>query len=380
MADRQIIKLLEQLGPEDFLPMQQNYYVALGKFMGQILNSGALGGLLCTATSPPSFNVNIGAGEIYVTAPLNATDYGYVDMNPSTGNNTFIPADPTPILKQGIYTGGSFAAPAPVTPGYSINYLIQVAFQEVDNVAQSRLFAVGGVQNTNTVRQDLAIVQIKPGVPAPTGTQVTPSPDADFIGAWVVRVTYGQASVLPADIVSYPNAPFFGSSYGGALQDMLTLAEAQAVFLTPAQADARYALRPNIGTNAYFGEGNSASVPFSDSDPHLLALVQTGGNFISGGVFNAPFAGFYCGSYFVNFTLDAGSTGEQIVSWIETNGGTVIGREGESMGAGTYSSSLSVSFNAYLGAGDTLTIYTQKTGTGDCTAAIGFFACTAVAN
>jgi len=231
MADRQLIYTLEQLTTVDMLQTQQNYYIALARFMQEIVNPNALGGFLCTPTVVPSLNVDIGNGEIYVTEPTDTTDYG---VSPND-----IPADATPILKQGIYNGGSFSTPAPVTVGDSINYLIQITFQEIDDELQPRLFKVGGTVNVNTIRQDLAIVQIKAGTPAPTGTQVTPTPDAGFIGAWVITVAYGQTTVMSGDISQYTGAPFFGSAYGGAIQDMITQTQADAQFLkSPANGGA----------------------------------------------------------------------------------------------------------------------------------------------
>lgn len=255
MADRQLIYTLEQLTTVDMLQTQQNYYIALSRFMQEIVNPNALGGFLCTPTAVPSLNVDIGTGEIYITAPIDTTDYGVAPND--------IPADATPILKQGIYNGGTFSTPAPVTVGESINYLIQIIFQEVDNELQPRLFKVGGTLNVNTIRQDKAIVQIKAGTPAPTGTQVTPTPDAGFIGAWVITVAYGQTTVTSGNISQYSGAPFFGSSYGAAIQDMITKTQADAQFLkSPA----------NGGSSPYevFGEVNIGS-----RGPGAVAITST---------------------------------------------------------------------------------------------------------
>lgn len=258
MADRQLIYTLEQLTTVDMLQTQQNYYIALSRFMQEIVNPNALGGFLCTPTAVPSLNVDIGTGEIYITAPIDTTDYGVAPND--------IPADATPILKQGIYNGGTFSTPAPVTVGESINYLIQITFQEIDNDLQPRLFKVGGTINVNTIRQDNAIVQIKAGTPAPTGTQVTPSPDAGFIGAWVITVAYGQTTVTSGDISQYSGAPFFGSSYGGALQDMITQTQADAEFLkSPANGgNATYEFTGNV---AFGSTGAGTLVITSTSNP-----------------------------------------------------------------------------------------------------------------
>jgi hypothetical protein len=231
MADRQIWYFQQQVVGNSLLQMQQNNYIGLSRLMGELINYPALGGFLCTPTSPASLNVNIAAGEIYSQEQTDSTDYG---MPPD-----YIPADDTLIVKQGIAYGTSFATPAPVTVGYSINYLIEIGFQETDGVPQSTVFYTGPAQTVNTVRQDLGIVQIVAGAAAPTGTQTTPTPDSGFIGAWVVTVEYGQTSVLTGNISQYPDAPFFGSSYGGAIQDMLTKTDAAQDFVpTPTNGGA----------------------------------------------------------------------------------------------------------------------------------------------
>ena len=234
MADRTLIQTQEQLTTVDSLNSQQNYYIALSRFMGELVDFPALGGFLCTQTVVPSLNVLIGAGEIYSQEATDTTDYG-------TPPND-IPADPTLILKQGIYYGGEFATPAPVTIGDSINYLIQIAFQELDGVPEPRVFFTGPVTTINTQRQDIAVVEIKAGTPAPTGTQGTPTPDAGFVGAWVITVAYGQTTVTSGNISQYSGAPFFGAAYGGALQDFLTLAI----------ANGRYVINPQSGGGATY--------------------------------------------------------------------------------------------------------------------------------
>jgi len=270
MADRQIFYTLEQATTKDLLWCQQNYYLGLSRLMRALIDANALSGLECTPTAVPSLNVDVSAGEIYSLEETDVTSYGVAPQN--------IPANSAIIMKQGIYNGGTFSMPAPGTVGDSIKYLIQVAFQETDNVNETRLFKVGGLQNVNTRRQDLAIVNVKASAAAPS--PVTPTPDAGFLGAWVVTVAYGQTTITSGDIAQYPNAPFFGSYYGLAIQDMLS----------KTQAAATYTKLPTVGNSGLFFVGSSAVETVGTSNT-ALPLVQASGPlpFMPGGVFQPTF-------------------------------------------------------------------------------------------
>jgi hypothetical protein len=60
-----------------------------------------------------------------------------------------------------------------------------------------------------TVRQCKCIVSLKAGVPATTGTQTAPAPDAGFIGLYTITVANGASQITSGNITQLANAPFF---------------------------------------------------------------------------------------------------------------------------------------------------------------------------
>lgn len=273
MADRQIVYFQEQVDVTDFLQGQQNGYVGLAKFMQQILGSPAFGGFVCTPTPAPSLNVDVGAGEIYSAEPTDITEYGVSPLS--------IPANPQIILKQGQYNGGTFSTPAPTNPGDIIKYLIQIAFQEIDNVTENRLYETTGLQPTLTRRQDIADVQIKAGTPSPS--PLVPTPDIGYAGAWVITVAYGQTSVTGGDIEPYSGAPFFGTSYGDSYQDKVN-------FTT---ANNRFTLLPNVGNSGFYCEGTGSQVIVNTTFTNLpITSSNDPFAFINGGVIQPNFSCF----------------------------------------------------------------------------------------
>ncbi|SDR37739.1 hypothetical protein SAMN05443245_5260 [Paraburkholderia fungorum] len=192
--------------------------------------SGTINGLACTPTSPATMTVQIGAGELYQNAPLEATACGT------------LPADTShTILKQGIqlntYTTSTFAAPT--TSGQSINYLIEAQYQDSDisldpttgNTpvvlqfynANTPASPWSGPNNSgatsNTFRDGIVAYQIKAGVAATTGSQATPSPDTGWIGLWVVTVPFGATSLTSSNISQYSAAPILPT---GMLQSIMS--------------------------------------------------------------------------------------------------------------------------------------------------------------
>jgi hypothetical protein len=216
--DRQIVYTQGLAQDTDILNTNKNALVGLGLLAQDILGTGTVvGGLPCTPTAPASLGVLIGPGRIYSMQNIDGTPYGS------------LPADVNDqILKQGIQLGNvTLATAAPATAGFSINYLVQAAYQDSDtnNVvlpffnSNNPLGPSLNGQNNNglplpTKRQGLLVVQSKAGVPAATGTQVTPAPDAGFVGLYVVTVANGQASVTAANITQLQSAPFLQATLG----------------------------------------------------------------------------------------------------------------------------------------------------------------------
>ena len=206
--DRPIIYTQENQRSQDFLFSQRATLIAIGKLAKVALGSSTIAeNLACTPTAPASLQVSVAMGQIYSLAEVDATPYGV------------LPADTTDmIVKQGINLAATLlTCAAPGTAGYSINYLVEAQYQDVDTTAvvlpyYNGLSGPGGNgMAQNTERQGIVGLQLKAGVAATTGTQVTPSTDAGWVPLWVVTVANGQTQITSANIVQAIGAPFISS-------------------------------------------------------------------------------------------------------------------------------------------------------------------------
>ena len=210
--DRTIFYPALILDDEDLLAMQQDPMVALGVALASIMGTGTVAsGLACTPTSPASLAAVVGLGAI--------TQLGVVEAN-AFGS---LPVDTTPLVKQGWLgeTPVTFPFTAPTTPGQSVAYLIEATLSETDggsavepfyNAANpSQAFAGPGNSGDalNTRRLQRCVLKLVPGAAANTGSQVTPAADTGYVPLYVVTLSYGQTSVVAANIVQHPQAPFF---------------------------------------------------------------------------------------------------------------------------------------------------------------------------
>jgi hypothetical protein len=197
----------------DLLNTNRNVMLALG-FLAQATlgTSTVVDGLALTPTQPASMTVNVGPGSILALSTVDASAFGS------------LPADTSdPLVKMGInLVTTPLAITAPATPGQSQNYLIQAAFAESDTGATvlpyynaanpAQPFA--GPNNAGTTqytrRAQYVTVALKPGVPAASGSQATPSVDAGYVGLYVVTVTNGQTQITAANLLNtvIPSAPF----------------------------------------------------------------------------------------------------------------------------------------------------------------------------
>lgn len=207
-----------------FSAQAQSTMTGLAKVCAAVFGTAGLAnGLPCTATAPASMAVQIGAGELYQMAQLEATTCGT------------LPADTShTILKQGIQLG-TFTTPtfaAPGSSGQSIAYLIEAQYQDsdisldpttgatnivlqfynADNPATPWAGPSDSGATSNTFRDGIIAYQIKAGTAATTGTQVTPSPDAGWVGLWVVTVPFGATTLTSSNIAQYTGAPFLTAS------------------------------------------------------------------------------------------------------------------------------------------------------------------------
>lgn len=270
--DRPIVYTLEGLRSTDVLTGWRSSLIGLAKLSEAVFGtSTVLDGLGCAPGT--GLNVSIAPGMVYQTAVVDASTYG------SLG------ADSHTILKQGLLLdAATLACPAPGAAGQSINYLIQVQLQETDGGSTTPPFynsanpSVRLYPTVNTLRQDLCVVQVKAGTAATTGSQVTPPPDAGWVGAWVVTVANGQSSISSGNISAYSGAPFIGAR----LRDLLMLMTVQtdtgaanALVINPQPALSAYT--NGLQLTVLAANTNTGASTINVSGLGAKAIVQTSG-------------------------------------------------------------------------------------------------------
>jgi hypothetical protein len=272
---------------QDVLNGQKNTMISIGHVLQDMLGTSTLfSGLGCVPTGPAGMTVNVNPGRAY---SLQSTD---------TGAYSSLAADATPVMKQGILLSlVNFACPAPTTAGFSINYLIEGAFQEVDagstvlpyyNAANPAVAFSGpngtGTSNT-TFRDNTVQLQLKPGAAATTGSQVTPTPDAGFNGLWVVTVAFGATTITSGNITQFAGAPFL-----------------QAPVL--AQTSGRYLGTQVITASGTYTPGTYGGVRAKTGKAKLLAGGGAGGSVSTTGAAAASVASGGNGGNYMEFVLD----------------------------------------------------------------------------
>ncbi len=212
--DRQTVYLGAIPLETDLLNTNRNTLVGLAKLAAAVLGTNTLvNGLACVPTAPATLQVQVSPGEIYSLQNLDGTAYSSLATDTTHQ-----------ILKQGLLMdAATLNCPPPTTSGYSINYLIEAAYQDVDGHpvvlpyynASNPSQAYSGPANSGTAqpktRQGVCTVQVKTGVAATTGTQQTPAADSSYVGLWVVTAACGQIQITAANIVQAANAPFLPS-------------------------------------------------------------------------------------------------------------------------------------------------------------------------
>jgi hypothetical protein len=260
------ITYANQLASSLFALQNQKEDMLARGFLAQAIlgTTTELDGFACTPNSPADLTVLIGQGTIFKYINVDATPFGELPSQ--------IPADTTNNILKFAYNVGTVqtaAFTAPATVGFSRNDLIQFNLQEVDGDSTNLPFwggttnvTINGVSvpipnpvvsDTKNVRRLCnVVIDIKQGTPAATGTQVTPTPDAGYVGAWVVTIAQGQTTITGGDISLYPNAPFITDK----LKDKIS----------QAFADARYAFKDAVPTNKAYFSGFEITNNVSDTD------------------------------------------------------------------------------------------------------------------
>lgn len=198
----------------DLLRAGQYAMVGLAKLAQDLLGTSVLvNGFALTATNPASLNLSLGPGTIYSMESLEESAWS------SLGAETT-----DTILKQGIALAADVATPltfvAPTTLGYAQCFLIEAQYEDEDALPVLRPYfnsdninvalqgAGGDGQPDNTARRGIVNIQVKAGTAAPSGTQTIPTPDAGFVGLWVVTLAANQTQITSANIAEYSAAPF----------------------------------------------------------------------------------------------------------------------------------------------------------------------------
>ncbi|WP_426102881.1 hypothetical protein [Pseudomonas sp. PSPC3-3] len=220
--DRQIVYPGQILPETTLLQMAKDSMIGLAKLSAAVLGtSTVVNGFVVTPTGPASLQVVCGPGEVYSSNIIDNSAF------------SSLPADPYHLItKQGILLDAvTLSCSAPSTSGQSINYLIQVSFQETDSApvllpyynSANPALPYSGMGNNgltqNTSRKGSVVVSLKAGAPAVTGSQTTPAPDSGYVGVRVVTVAYGQTTITSASISQYSGAPILPT---GILQSVQT--------------------------------------------------------------------------------------------------------------------------------------------------------------
>lgn len=207
--DRPLIQVGELPCAEDVMGGWKDALYGLGLMASAAIgNSTGVAGFGISPTGPASLSFNIGQGSIYSPQTVDGTSYGVL----GTDSNT--------IVKQGILAAPvTLTVTPPSTSGFSQVYLVQVAYSDVDTGAALVPFFNSldpthpSSSTQNTIRQGQAVVQLKAGTAASTGSQTIPTPDVGFVGLWAVTVANGATTVTSANwtqlSVDQYSAPWF---------------------------------------------------------------------------------------------------------------------------------------------------------------------------
>lgn len=241
----------------DLLRAQQYAMTALAQLCQDVLGTATLiGGFTLAPTAPTSLQAILSPGSIYQLENLESTAW------------SSLPVDDHPIMKQGYLldpTPLTFAPPT--TAGYAQCFLVQAQYDDSDtgqivrpyynptNPAQSYEGPGNAGTADNTERAGIVVVQVKPGIAAPAGSEIIPSPDAGYVGLWVVTLAAGAETISAGNIAPYALAPTIPVTLPGVPQGVQSgrwvygtdtgTADAINVALTPAPAQitAGFALR-----------------------------------------------------------------------------------------------------------------------------------------
>lgn len=188
--------------------------VALGKLIAACLDTSTLVNGLAATPGGTGVSVQIGAGEIYALDNIDTAAFSSLASDSAHQ-----------IAKQGILLDPvTLTCSVPGTAGQSVNHLVEARFIDLDSgnallpyynsANPSMIWSGPGNNGTSqpTKRAGTLQVQVKAGTPAATGSQVTPTPDAGWMGLYVVTIPNGASAVTGGMIATYSSANFLGGA------------------------------------------------------------------------------------------------------------------------------------------------------------------------
>ncbi len=196
----------------DILSPQRNAMIATGFALAATFGTSTVAdGLVCAQTTVASMSVDVGPGAVMTNLTVDSSSYGSLAADTSDA-----------LVKMGINIATTAIGPftAPATAGDSQNFLIEAQVSETDGSpvvlpyynASTPSSPYSGPANAgtpqNTTRNQTVLLQVKAGAPATTGSQVTPTPDAGFVGLYQITIANGATTIVNGDISQYPGAPF----------------------------------------------------------------------------------------------------------------------------------------------------------------------------
>jgi microcystin-dependent protein len=192
-------------------------------------NATLVSGIPVTQNTVPNLSVLIGAGCMFNFQQFDATDYGVIPADTATSDKLY-----KLYIQTTQYNSASTVAvaglPLTFTPPVSgtTNYLLQATFNtdDVDNANRpyynpsdpdDPIYAT-----EPETRQDTIFYSLKSAV-----SPAIPTPDAGYVGLYVIAVASGATTIVNGDISVYSGAPF--------------ITESLTQKISQATADARYA-------------------------------------------------------------------------------------------------------------------------------------------
>ena len=193
----------------DILSAQTYAMSALGYAVQSMMGTNPyVSGLLAIPTAPTSLSVTVTPGTLGSLQMIDSQPFARLGVNSDAMVKIGTNSRPTPL---------TFVAPA--SAGQSQIFVIQVSLDEHDDLAlvlpyynaANPAIGLAGPGNSNvpqaTRRVCRALVSVKAGVPAASGSQAIPAVDVGNLGLWLVTLANGQTTIAATDIAAHPQSP-----------------------------------------------------------------------------------------------------------------------------------------------------------------------------